>query len=409
MTYTDLQNGLYNLISQAIGLGPSSGLQLVQPSVPLPSSTSDITLWNYMNNIPPFSLTQTYTQSGGNQFFSDYEALMSALVPSLTIDLEKDITPPVYKDWLAYVASLPSPPAVMQLPNLFLNWAYSTHPAVAEKGASDLSALILEPIHQAQLALLPYLTVAGLAGGKPPDWTPGYAQLVAQLARSPGKQASSPSVQAGANVGNSWTRGSHSGFFGLWGGSASNSPQSAVFASQPVSLSVSFAHVTTFAPVPGPWYNSAAFGLAYSTQTGNPWNPNSAINWQSTFGPNGNLQRIASSLVVVSGMRVTATSTARFSAADQAMIRQNAGAGLWPFYAGNNGNVFSTSQSFKPTGEIAISTSSQDGIPIVLGVNVLTDSQYTGHATAGLKLFRQLAVLKLGRLPAIGAAVISNE
>jgi hypothetical protein len=161
-----------------------------------------------------------------------------------------------------------------------------------------------------------------------------------------------------------------------------------------VSLSVSFAHVTSFTPVPGHWYDSAAFGLAYATQSGKIWNPSSAINWQNTFGPAGNMQRIPSSLVVVSGMDVKAFSSAVFSASDQTTVNHNSGGGLWPFYTTGSSSSFTTSHSFNSGGQLTINSTSKVGVPIVVGINVLTAAQYTGHATTGLTLFNQLTNLR---------------
>lgn len=393
MTFTDLQNGLYNLIEAAVGLGPGSGLQLIQPAPPLPSGTTDAALWAYMNSVPPLSLTWNYVASPGNQFFSDYQALMSALVPSVSVDFQGDITTPVYNEWLAYIATLPSPPAATELPNLFLNWANATHPGIAAKGASDLSALILDPIHQGQLALMPYISIPGLVAGKPPEWALGYAQLTAQLARAPGKSLTYASLESNANVAHTWTAGAHTGFYGLWRGASTTAQQTLAFASQSVSASISCAHVTMFTPPPGPWYDSAAFGLAYSSSSGNPWNPNSAITWQTVFGPSGNLQRVPSSLVVASGIRLTISGTAQLSTSDQAVIRQNSAAGLWPFFSGPGG-AFATTSNFTSSGALTISSVSLPNVPILLGIVVLTDSQYSSHATQGLKLFRQLSLVR---------------
>jgi hypothetical protein len=396
MTYSDLQNGLYNLMMQGLGFAPGSPFQMVQPSTPLPASTSNNTLWAYMNNLPPFSLTQNYIQSAGNQFFSDYAALMSALQPSVTIDVKADVGADVYAQFVAYVLGLPAPVAVTQLPNLFLNWAFLQYPSVAIKGASDLSAQLLDPIYRAQLALMPYTAAPDpnnpgqTIPGKAPEWSLGYSQLVSQLNAAPNKSFSSQSVQSSGNVTSSWTQGGDSGFFGLWGSSSSSSSQSATFASQAVSLSVAFQHVTTYTPVPGHWYDSAAFGLAYATQSGKPWNPGSSITWQKTFGPNGNMRYIASSLVVVSGMNIKAVSSSSFSHADQTTINQSSGGGLWPFYSTGSSSSFTTSHSFSNSGQLTINSSSHAGIPIVVGVNVLSAAQYTGHASAGHLLFNNL-------------------
>ncbi len=97
MNFLDLQNGFYNVLLGGLGL-QKSPVQLVQPS-PLPAGTPNSTLWAFMNNIPPFSLTQNYISSGGNQIFSDYQALFSALQPSVNINFDGDIGPTVSAAW----------------------------------------------------------------------------------------------------------------------------------------------------------------------------------------------------------------------------------------------------------------------------------------------------------------------
>jgi hypothetical protein len=403
MSFPDLQNGLYNFMMQALGLTNASNLQLIQPAVPFPApQTTDTTVWNWMNQIPPFALMQS--GSGGDQFFSDYEAVMSSLTPSMTINFTGDIGPQANAAWMAYLAGIPAP-AATQLPSVFFNWAF-THGfySVAEKGSSDLSAMLLEPIYRAQLALMPYLAVAGVSKGKPPDWSLGYAQLVSQLASAPSKSLATANVQSNTNVSGSWAASGSSGGFFLWGGgsSSSSSSLSASFASKAVSVSISFAHALTFVPVPGAWYDSGAFGLAYSSQSGAPWNPqNTEVTWPKTFGPNGNMQRFASSLIVVSGMKVTASSSYAFSSSEQTTVNQNSSAGFWPFYSSGSSSSITTSHSFNQAGNLVITMESTQNVPTLIGTIVIPAAQYLGYAVSGRTRFLQLAS------PALLAAKVS--
>jgi len=93
---------------------------------------------------------------------------------------------------------------------------------------------------------------------------------------------------------------------------------------------------------------------------------------------------------VVSGMNVTAQSTSSFSSSDQTTITKNSGGGLWPFYSSNNSSSFHTSHNFNSANRLTISTSSAAGVPIVIGVTVLSASQYLGHAVAGRANYLQL-------------------
>lgn len=393
MPFPTIQNGLYNFMMQALGMTNASNLQLIQPAVPFPHTTSNATLWSWMNDIPPFTLIQS--GSGGNQFFSDYETVMSALKPSVTIDFAGDIGPQANAAWLNYLTSLTPIPTPTQQPSLFFNWAF-THGfySVAEKGSSDLSAMILEPIYRAQLALQPYVSIPNVSTGKAPDWSLGYSQLLSELNTAPSKSLQTADVRTNSNVSGSWAASGSSGGFLLWGGSSSSSSSSisANFSSQAVAVSISFDHALTFVPVPGGWYDSGAFGLAYSNQTGLPWNAaDTAVNWQKTFGANGNMQRFAGSLVVVSGMKVTATSSYAFSHADQTTINQNSSAGFWPFYSSGSSSTVTTSHSFNQQGHMTITQTSAPGVPIMIGLVVIPVAQYLGFANTGRSRFLQLA------------------
>jgi hypothetical protein len=396
-TFPELQNGLYNFMMQALGLTNASNFQLIQPAVPFPApATTDAIVWAWMNQIPPFALMQS--GGGGDQFFSDYEAVMSSLTPSINIDFAGDIGPAANSAWNSYLASLTNPPAVTQLPSLFFNWAF-THGyySVADKGSSDLSAMLLEPIYRAQLALQPYLTITGVHTGKPYDWSMGYGQLVSQLNSAPNKTLSTANVGSNSDVSSSWAAGGSSGGFFLWGGgsSSTNSSMSASFASQAVSVAVSFDHVLSFVPVPGAWYDSAAFGLAYASQTGSPWNPAAPeLTWAKTFGPSGNMQRFASALIVVSGMKVTVTSGYAFSSAEQTTITENSSAGFWPFYSSSSSSSITTSHSFNKAGNLSITTNSVGNVPTLIGMIVLPAANYLGYASAGKTKFLNLVSLQ---------------
>ena len=383
-SFLDLQNGFYNALSQGLGFAPGSPFQMIQPSPPIASgSQANALLWNYFNNIPPLSLTQNAIQSGGNQFFSDYSGLMSAL-QGASNTFESDIGEKAYTAWNAYQANLPFTTPVSQLPLIFRNWAI-THgfSSVATKGASDLAAMLLDPITNAQLGLMNYVP----NGANAPDWVPGYDVLVQQLGTAPLRQFSVSSSSMNSNVSKSWSGGSNSGFFGLWGGSSSSSSQSAQFASSDVTVNATFGHVFPFSPTPGNWYNSGALGLAYSTQSGAPWNPSSPINWQNTFGPNGNMQRFATQLIVVSGMYIEVSSSATFSQSDQQQIQSGSGAGLWPFYSQSSSSGSSTSVSFNAAGNMTVTIASDATTPIAIGVNVIGIAQFVGHSVEGAKIF----------------------
>ena len=383
--FLDLQNGWYNGFLQ--GMGQSADhFQILQPAPPLvKDGNPNSTLWGYFNNIPPASLTQNYIASAGNQFYSDYRGLLSALDPTRVVNVKEDIGAANFAAWQAYVRSIASPPSMNQYPTLFRSWAMLNAPEVATIGASDYSAIILDPVASAQTVMtMSYTDETGMA--KPYDWSLGYDNLVAQLNAAPSRSFNFASAQMNSNVQKTWTQGGNSGFFGLWGGSSSSSSISQMFAASAVTVSASFDHVLTFVAAPGNWYNSSAMGLAYHNQSGNPWHSGSSINWNNTFGSSGNMPRFMANLIVASGMQVSVTSTATYSSSQQTEICNNSHGGFWPFYSSGGGSSSTSSVSFSQSGAMTVQTSSLPGIPIVLGGNVLSIGDFVGHSVAGANL-----------------------
>lgn len=378
-SYIDLQNGFYNAFSQGLGFAPNVPFQMVQPSPPLVAGTiQDEQMWNYFNNIPPFSLTQNFIASGGNQFFSDYSGLFSAL-QGATNGFASNVGPACNTAWLAYFATVPFTTPMSQAPMLFRNWALrSGYGSVANVGASDLAELLLDPVSNAQMALMRYKP----NGVNPAGWDAGYAEMVKQLAVAPNRQFSLDSASMNSSVSNSWSGGSNDGFFGLWRGSSSSSSQSSTFASGRVSVQASFDHVLQFTATPGDWYNSSAMSLAYANHDGAPWTSASPINWNNTFGTKGNMQRFASTLIIASGIQVQVTSSAVFSKEDQTAISDNKGAGMWPFYSSNSSSSSNTDVRFTEQGNMIVKFSSLSTTPIVIGVIVEPVAEFVGQDAA---------------------------
>jgi hypothetical protein len=302
---------------------------------------------------------------------------MSALMPSRNIDVQTDIGADNFKKWQKYIQGLKNPPAMNQMPTLFRNWAMIYAPKVANIGSSDYAAILLDPIATAQNELtLIYTDLNGLPIS--PNFELTYDQMVNDLLNSPNRSFTFDSQTMDSNVANSWTKGGNTGFFGLWGGSTTKTSISEQFASSRIRITATFDNVLTYANTPGQWYNSGAMGLAFANKTGNPWSPQSSINWENTFGTNGNMQRFAANLIIASGI----ISDASYSTLDQQTITSSGHAGFWPFYSSGSGSSSTNTATFNEQGQMTINMSSIKGVPIILGANVLPVSQFVGHSAA---------------------------
>jgi hypothetical protein len=202
-------------------------------------------------------------------------------------------------------------------------------------------------------------------GDQPAAWSVDYAGLVRQLQVAPAIKFPFANDAASSPA-----------FWGLWGNSEPASGPSVLFAAGDVTGQFKFGNALLFAPTPSSWYVSSALSLAYATKTGRPWNPDSPINWQTTFGQSGNMQRFVAGIFIASGLNVQYTSSAKFSKADQHLINESVTQGMWPYYLGTADA--STKVQFNAKGQMTVGVTSRSSPPIVIAASVLSASRYLG-------------------------------
>lgn len=372
---TTLQNQWYNAIAAAVG--GNANFQVLQPNGALPPQAKNDLIWQYFNNIPPASLYFNLTLSGGNQFYSDYTAVLSQLTSNALTNFQ-NVLGSYYPLWQQYLGTVTPFPTLQQLPNVFYSWALVNAPSVAGPGRSAYQGALLDPIFLAQQMAFNTTNFVN----DTPNFTQGLTQLFQQIPAGSSLSFTFDSATANSNVTNTWAQGNDGGFFGIFGsGDSSSSQLTQTFASSHVTMSVSFDKAITFvSDPPGPpkgWYSSAALAAAASASSGGaPWNPNANPNWNTTFGPNGNMQHFIGSLIVADGMTVTVTSDAQYSASQQTQITQQSSGGFWPFYWGSSSSTYTNSVSFTSGSNLTYVMSSKAGNPMVIGANVLTSDQY---------------------------------
>lgn len=366
---TVLQNRWYNGLVAGL-LGDPTLFQIIQPSPPLPHTDSG--LWTAENLIPPSSLTFNTCLVGGEHFFDEYAAVVSQLEFPQS-QFQQDIGTSVYEAWTEYVGQLPQPPTPDELPELFSEWASIHAPTIAPVGTSDLTELAL--ISTGRQALDPYLGSSAL----PTNFVGTFAQMLQTIQQSSGMQISFSS-NTSSDVSNTWTHGTDANFYGLWAGSSSHSRLTRAFAQSHITITAQFKGFLVWDSVPGAWYDSSILNIAYSNQSTPPWPENANPSWTDVFGPEGSMQQLIASLVVVDGMNITVTSDVTYSNIDQQTIRIKTSAGLWPFFIPSSHGTVTNSVSFESTSGMQIDTTTQPGNPIVIGANVLGIARYLGHA-----------------------------
>ncbi|MEP0824070.1 MAG: hypothetical protein HRF40_01140 [Nitrososphaera sp.] len=373
----NLQNQWYNTLKTAVG--GNGNFQMIQPNNPIPPQATNDQIWQYFNNLPPVSLNHNLTLSGGNQFYTDYAAVLSQLQSNALTNFQ-NVLGSYYPMWQQYLAGLNPFPSLQDLPNVFYQWAVVNAPSVAGPGRSAYSAALLDPIFAAQTAALNTNNFVNSV----PNFTQGVTQLFQQIPAGGPVTINFDSSTASSNVTNTWAKGNTGIFFGIFGESdKSTSELSQQFASSRVAGTISFQKLITFVAdppgLPTGWYSSAALHQAYAANTGGaPWMQGANPNWESTFGPNGNMQWFTASLVVADGVTVQMTSYAKYSSTQQTQIKQSSSTGLWPFYWKSGSSSFSQTITFNSDSTMTYTQSSAPGNPLIIGAFVLPASQYLG-------------------------------
>ncbi|HEY7033593.1 MAG TPA: hypothetical protein VH482_19810 [Thermomicrobiales bacterium] len=360
---TTLEAQWYNSMVNGLHLNPDTYLML-QPNTPI-GNTSD-KIWAYFNAIPPASLNFNLNTAQFNQFYTTYEAVVNQLKAQTALRVQRDLAD-CYQPWMSYVKALNPLPTPEQLPNTFRSWAAIYCPDHAAQGYTDYQALIHDPVSLAQQYVL---NQTGFLNN-----TPNFNQTIDDLNQAdqiaPAGGFTFDSATASSDVTNTWAKGSISGFYDFFSGSASVdwSSLNAKASSSQVTVDVQFQHVFTFTAQPGAWYNAGALGMAFQTQDNTLWNPGTP-NWNSTFGPSGDMQRLLTSLVIVDGITTKITSAATYSTQEQQQINADLSVGIWPFFSLGASGGYSHSAATFDGGQMTVTGSSVNGNPIILGANV---------------------------------------
>ena len=269
-------------------------------------------------------------------------------------------------------------PAVNAYPALFRSWALMNSPAVAMRGVTALTGMLLEPLSAAFMALLAYKNRLADASqpGRLPDWDITYDELVTSLKFSPSREFSVSTATADSNIMDTWTSGLLGSRFGLWRSSGPESEQAEKFASSDFRIHVSSSHVQLFRPIPGKWYSSAALNIAYANSESPPWSSASSLNWETCFGRQGILRNVTTGLIVASSFKATIESFGPYNEEDQQTILNNHSKGLWPLYMAAGVEAIC---SFDQNGSLVIDISADPQAPVIIGVVLESIENYLGR------------------------------
>lgn len=372
-----LQNKWYNTLVKGLSLDESS-FQLVQASEPVGSSTKN--LWDVFDSVPPKSLTQVLTPSKFNSFSDDYRAVVTTINPQGGEEWRRVMGDDLDK-WVSYKKEHADQVIAKGLDNAFEEWAkVYLEDQRANKAITAYMQMQHGVVREAMNdAFDPQYRRDGQKNGQP-VFSRNVQDLRQALASGESRSVSFDSKSASSDVSHTWAKGNVGGAYEFFSASASGSYDhlSKKASSSRVTVDASFDSVVTFDASPGGWFNSDALNLAYNTKDNTVWPAGQKPTWETTFGANGNLTRIASAVVAVDGIDATITSHASYSESERTEIKSEASMSYWPFVSFDASGGHETSTSFEDDGSMKVEMNVPKGNPHILGVNVLPIDQALG-------------------------------
>ncbi|MCA9033179.1 MAG: hypothetical protein KDA66_20335, partial [Planctomycetaceae bacterium] len=332
----NLQKQWYNAVVAGLQLDPNL-FQLFQTGNPLLTDNSN-DLWQICDAVPPNSITHQFNPSQYNKFFEDYNGVITALAIPQLGSFEAALGPTYYQAWLTYKLThadkiLNAADPMKAQAALYRGWAaVYLDPAKARTTLSQLEAIIADPMGRA----LDAIQLKGPNAGDQPSYNVTIQDVITKMASGATARVQLDSSSSSSDISHTWAKAEVGGIFGFFfghgGGSYDHLSQKAT--SERVTVDATFTGVIPLPVAPGGWYNSGVFGNAFhSPNDPGVWNPQANVNWDKTFGPNGNIQRLATTLRIASGYKARITSYASYSENERTTIMSDASMGFWPFFS----------------------------------------------------------------------------
>lgn len=371
-----LQKQWYNTIVTALDLDPNS-FQLIQAQSPFTNTSAG--LWQYFDSVPPKSLTQVFSQSAINSSFDDYRTVITAILPQGS-DQFRVIMGDNLAAWEAYKKTLkPGDLGKDGIFGAFQAWAdIYLDPDIATKAITVYRQLQNGVV---SLAVNAVFNQANLSSDGRPTFSKTIQDLRDAITHGATKSFNFDSRTASEDVSQTWAKGEVNGMYDFFSGSAGGeyTQLSQKATSSRVTVHGTFKKVISFAAAPGKWFSSSALALAYGTKDNTVWPAGQKPDWETTFGEQGNLQRLVTELIVVDGIEISVTSEASYDATEQQRIQAAASISFWPFFSANASGGRDKEVTFNASGNMTVTTSVPLGNPAIFGVNVLPISTVLGH------------------------------
>ena len=361
----------YVAVTTGLGLDPSQ-FQLMQGNCAL--GTTSQSIWNITDAIPPVSVNNYFNPNSFNHFSQTYEAVINNLNSQQNYKLQ-ELLGDSYDDWAAYRKNY-----ILQNPDKTQIDAFS----VWGKANLDNSDLNKGITYLKQKDVVSTAVDMLYAANNQYAYNITIDDVKYAISKAVTKTITMDSRNSSSDISKSWAKGSASSRYGFFSASASASwsKYTSIFIEKGFSMNATFKHVATISSSPyatktsasafskfNPWFYSPALKAAKSDPSNLTWQQGNP-SWDSTFGPNGNLLRLNSGLIVVDGVQTTITLDVDYSSIDQQELSASLKGGYWPFFSAEGSGGWSHQVSKSDNGKLVITSNQPEGNYTILGALV---------------------------------------
>jgi len=375
----------YNAVVSGLSLDQKK-FQLMQGNCSI--GTNSQMIWNFLDAIPPISINNYFDPNGYNSFAQGYGSVINNLKPQCSQDMET-LLGDSYSDWTTYNKdsnNMPNPLPTLPDGTLdttkieiikFQKWAISSG---IDNNVIDGGVTLLQQKDAVTVAVNMFISA-----NKQYAYTATYSNFQDQINKGVPKEVQMNSSSYNSNISNSWANSSASGGYGFFSASASANWQhyTELITQQNINIDVKFKKVATIPGQPymtkttldtslskySPWFYGPALQLAKQNNNNNVWKY-TAPTWADAFGPNGNLVRLNSGLIVVDGIDIEMTIDTKDSSIDNTDFQAAVKGGYWPFFTAEGNGGWTNKTQTNNDGTVTIKSSKVEGNPSVLGVIV---------------------------------------
>jgi hypothetical protein len=259
------------------------------------------------------------------------------------------------------------------IPPVSVSTLYTSNPLNGLNGNMQIVIGDAKPSFLSKLAETNYMNPKYWVDGNvavDPIYAPAFADLYNQVNKGSSASIFFDSATANSNIDTSWAKSTGSAGVGFWGTSSSSVSVelNKKASSSRITVKISLDKYAYLQVRAGGWFTQGFFTNQYQDPT--KWVGGQA-DWDKVFGPKGSCQNIANQVLLVNGYTITTTSFATYSESEFKQIQTSHDTNVWPFYTKSSNSVVTQTYTHDSSGHIITTSTCKPGSLQVLGMGVI--------------------------------------